>query len=88
MNIEQRTWLTGFRQRIMNVLLELNSSNFGVALNYLQDVIREQDEIVRHMHELIKDYDNFLRMLAELEHKAESERKKPPKLIRQKKKHK
>ena len=49
MTKEQYLWFVTLRERLMAVLLHLNSSNFGITLSSL--------------HEVIKSYDNYLRDL-------------------------
>jgi hypothetical protein len=42
-----RNWLIELRQRLMQVLLQMNSSNFGMALSLLHDVIKDYDQFMR-----------------------------------------
>ncbi len=44
-------WLNGLRERMMRVLVHMNSSNFGQALSMLHDTILGYDNMMRYIQE-------------------------------------
>ena len=49
MTKEQYIFLVELRERLMAVLLHLNSSNFGITLTSLHDVIKSYDLYLRDL---------------------------------------
>ena len=49
MTTEQYLWFVALRERLMAVLLHLNSSNFGITLSSLHNVIKSYDDYLRNL---------------------------------------